>query len=149
MGRAEITISRELRRNARPQGDYESRSAHRSSVHRRHAASSLPRIGEATCCRWRIAFAKTGVPTRLPATERWRSVANASTSTLPMIAGGAARCRSTCAGASDDDATAAEPPDSASAFTVAALLSGQRVLRHVGASATGRVTPSLVREPPA
>jgi len=48
MGRADSTISRELRRNARPQGDYESRSAHRSSVHRRHAASSLPRIGEAT-----------------------------------------------------------------------------------------------------
>ncbi|WP_153022805.1 helix-turn-helix domain-containing protein, partial [Rhodanobacter thiooxydans] len=48
IGRADSTISREMRRNARPQGDHESRSAHRLSVHRRHAASSLPRISEAT-----------------------------------------------------------------------------------------------------
>lgn len=48
IGRADSTISRELRRNARQRGDYESRSAHRMSVHRRHAANALPRIDEVT-----------------------------------------------------------------------------------------------------
>lgn len=42
--RATSTISRELRRNARPDGGYDSRYAHRQAVQRRHAASALPRI---------------------------------------------------------------------------------------------------------
>jgi IS30 family transposase len=42
--RAASTISRELRRNATPEGVYDSRHAQRQAVQRRHAASALPRI---------------------------------------------------------------------------------------------------------
>lgn len=46
--RAASTISRELRRNATPEGGYDSRHAQRRAVQRRHAASSLPRIDAQT-----------------------------------------------------------------------------------------------------
>ncbi len=42
------TISRELRRNAKPDGGYDNRHAQRQATHRRHAASSLPRISAET-----------------------------------------------------------------------------------------------------
>lgn len=42
--RAGSTISRELRRNATPEGAYDHRYAQRQAVQRRHAASALPRI---------------------------------------------------------------------------------------------------------
>jgi IS30 family transposase len=46
--RAASTISRELRRNATPDGGYDTRYAQRQSVQRRHAASALPRIDAQT-----------------------------------------------------------------------------------------------------
>jgi IS30 family transposase len=46
--RAASTISRELRRNAKPEGGYDNRQAQRQAVQRRHAASALPRIDAQT-----------------------------------------------------------------------------------------------------
>ena len=46
--RAGSTISRELRRNATPEGAYDHRYAQRQAVQRRHSASALPRIDAQT-----------------------------------------------------------------------------------------------------
>ncbi len=53
--RAASTISRELRRNAVPEGAYDNRHAQRRAVQRRHAASALPRIDAQT---WGIVEAR-------------------------------------------------------------------------------------------
>lgn len=46
--RASSTSSRELRRNATPEGGHDSRHAQRRAAQRRHAASALPRIDAQT-----------------------------------------------------------------------------------------------------
>lgn len=67
--RATSTISRELRRNRTPEGEYEHRYAQRQAAQRRHAASALPRIGPETWATIEVRLREDWSPAQIAGTQ--------------------------------------------------------------------------------